>query len=70
MTCLSYVGDFNNANMTNLYVVGDPTSRIEYHPYFAAAGFRYAQLSGLPQNFRGNVSMLLKATSPEALTYE
>ena len=43
-----YIGDFNNANMTNLYIVrGDPMGEV-YTPWFAAAGFRYVQVSGVP----------------------
>ena len=43
-----YIGDFNNANQTNLYTVrGDGTPE-NYTALFAGAGFRYAQLSGLP----------------------
>jgi hypothetical protein len=50
-----YIGDFNNANMTNLYTVSGVSTGASagadeetYTAYFAAAGFRYAQLSGLP----------------------
>ena len=52
-----YVGDFNNANMTNIYVVGSGESggggggEETYTAFFAGAGFRYAQLSGLPAHF-------------------
>ena len=51
-----YIGDFNNANMTNVYVVQatkDSSGNVveeDYTPFFAAAGFRYAQLRGLPAN--------------------
>jgi hypothetical protein len=46
-----YVGDFNNANMTNVYVVqGNNVQGEEYRPFFAGGGFRYAQLSGLPSS--------------------
>lgn len=43
-----YIGDFNNANQTNVYIVAADAAGERYTPYFAAAGFRYAQLSGLP----------------------
>jgi hypothetical protein len=53
-----YIGDFNNANQTNLYTVrGDPAGE-NYTAYFAAAGFRYAQLSGLPHDTPATASML------------
>ena len=34
--------------MTNVYVVRGDGSAEEYTPWFAAAGFRYVQLTGLP----------------------
>ena len=48
-----YIGDFNDANMTNLYTVrgGNSDEAEEYTPYFAAAGFRFAQLKGLPSAY-------------------
>ena len=53
-----YIGDFNDANMTNVYVF-DPQPHtedglfhaVEYTPYFAAAGFRFAKVVGLPDHF-------------------
>ena len=49
-----YIGDFNNANMTNVYIVRGATRASEpgaaadtgevYTALFAAAGFRYAQV--------------------------
>lgn len=46
-----YIGDFNNANQTNLYTVrGDGTAE-NYTALFAGAGFRYAQLSGMPDGW-------------------
>ena len=46
-----YIGDFNNANQTNLYTVrGDGTAE-NYTALFAGAGFRYAQLSGFPHDW-------------------
>ena len=54
-----YIGDFNNANMTNVYVL-DPNQTnaaaangggVEYTALFAAAGFRYAKVLGLPDGF-------------------
>ena len=46
-----YIGDFNNANQTNLYTVrGDGTAE-SYTALFAGAGFRYAQLSGFPHGW-------------------
>jgi hypothetical protein len=53
-----YIGDFNNANMTNLYIVRGDGSEERYTPYFAAAGFRYAQLSGLPAGVTPKASWL------------
>lgn len=46
-----YIGDFNNANMTNLYTVGGDPAGESYTALFAGAGFRYAQISGLPSSF-------------------
>ena len=40
-----YIGDFNDANMTNLYIVRGDGSAETYQPFFATGGFRYAQLS-------------------------
>jgi hypothetical protein len=49
-----FVGDFNNANQTNVYVL-EPNQTaavgIVYTPLFAAAGFRYAKVLGLPDDF-------------------
>ncbi|EDQ86725.1 uncharacterized protein MONBRDRAFT_10744 [Monosiga brevicollis MX1] len=41
-----YVGDFNDANMTNVYVVGSAVNAT-YVPSFAAAGFRHIMVQGL-----------------------
>ena len=53
-----YIGDFNDANMTNVYVFDyerhteeDVSRAVEYTPYFAAAGFRFAKVIGLPDHF-------------------
>ena len=46
-----YIGDFNNANMTNLYTVGGSPAGETYTALFAGSGFRYAQISGLPSGF-------------------
>jgi hypothetical protein len=46
-----YIGDFNCANMTNIYIVKDPSTAIEYTPFFATAGFRFVSISGLPPSF-------------------
>eukprot|EP01051_Picozoa_sp_SAG22_P000173 SAG22_NODE_3_length_48349_cov_158.681180_34_plen_907_part_00 len=43
-----YIGDFNNANQTNIYIVGADGKSETYVPRFAGAGFRYAQITGLP----------------------
>lgn len=59
-----YIGDFNNANMTNVYIVQaskDSSGNVvaeHYTPFFAAAGFRYAQLRGLPANHNLSPSQL------------
>lgn len=47
-----YIGDFNNANMTNLYIVAGNPAGETYTALFAGAGFRYAQISGLPASFK------------------
>ena len=39
-----YIGDFNNANQTNVWIVSGDASGESYAPFFAAAGFRYAQV--------------------------
>ena len=45
--------------MTNVYIVKDNVSAIDYTPHFAAAGFRYATISGLPISFNVTESMLV-----------
>ena len=35
-----YIGDFNNANMTNIYIVRGDGKPETYTAFFAAAGFR------------------------------
>lgn len=50
--------DFNNANMTNVYTVKGDGEEEVYTPFFAAAGFRYAQLSGFPPSFTPALSTL------------
>ena len=53
-----YIGDFNNANQTNVYVVrGDGTAET-YTPFFAAGGVRYGQISNLPATFTPSLSLL------------
>jgi len=44
--------------MTNVYTVRGDGQAEQYTPYFAAAGFRYAQLSGFPSTFKPNLSVL------------
>lgn len=44
----SYIGDFNNANMTNLYISNGTVTDEEYTPLFSYAGFRFVRVSGLP----------------------
>ena len=39
-----YIGDFNDANQTNIYIVGSGNKMEVYTPFFAGAGFRYAQV--------------------------
>ena len=41
----------NNANQTNLYTVRGDGSAESYTALFAGAGFRYAQLSGIPEGW-------------------
>jgi len=44
-TPYGYVGDFNNANQTNVYFTsGDDFGEV-YTPFFSAAGFRYIQVT-------------------------
>ena len=50
-TPYGYIGDFNNANQTNEYIIADDEDAIQYTPYFSAAGFRYVQVSGFPSDF-------------------
>jgi alpha-L-rhamnosidase len=53
-----YIGDFNDANQTNVYIVrGDGQAEV-YTPFFSAAGFRYAQISGLPSSFKHTAALL------------
>lgn len=40
-----YIGDFNCANATNIYITAGGAA--EYTPLFSYAGFRYVQLAGL-----------------------
>ena len=47
----SYVRIQNNANQTNLYTVRGDGSAESYTALFAGAGFRYAQLSGIPEGW-------------------
>jgi len=54
-----YVGDFNNANQTNVYLVGAQAGAQSYTPYFTGAGFRYVQLSISGDPGRGNGSEML-----------
>lgn len=54
-----YIGDFNDANMTNVYIVGAGDGAVDYTPFFAAAGFRYVTVSGLPSGFTVTEDMLL-----------
>jgi alpha-L-rhamnosidase len=53
-----YIGDFNNANMTNVYIVKEGGGEIDYTPHFSTAGFRYVTVSGLPSTFTPPLSML------------
>lgn len=53
-----YIGDFNNANQTNVYVVGHGDKAESYTPLFAAGGLRYAQLTGLPPHMQPSRSWL------------
>eukprot|EP00047_Mylnosiga_fluctuans_P000527 m.195091 g.195091 ORF g.195091 m.195091 type:complete len:1269 (+) comp10076_c0_seq31:2213-6019(+) len=39
-----YIGDFNDANMTNIYIVAGPDDP-DYTPFFAAAGYRYVRVT-------------------------
>jgi hypothetical protein len=43
-----YIGDFNCANQTNVYVVKSTGVAAVYTPHFATAGFRFATLSVHP----------------------
>lgn len=52
-----YIGDFNCANMTNIYIVKG-SGGIEYTPFFSTAGFRFVTMSGLPPSFQPSLSML------------
>ena len=57
-----YIGDFNCANMTNVYIVKEGNGDINYTPFFSTAGFRYVTVSlsgpGLPDSFNPPLSML------------
>ena len=53
-----YIGDFNNANMTNIYIVRGDGKAENYTALFAGAGFRYAQLSGLPHGYAATKELL------------
>lgn len=53
-----YIGDFNNANQTNLYTVASDGNAEDYTALFAGAGFRYAQLSGLPAGHTPSAKVL------------
>lgn len=46
------------ANMTNVYIVRGDGQPENYTALFAGAGFRYAQLSGLPAGHTATKSML------------
>lgn len=56
-TRYAYIGDFNDANQTNVYIVRGPGA-IEYTPLFATAGFRFVTVSGLPPSFSPSRTML------------
>lgn len=52
-----YVGDFNCANMTNIFIAKGQMNET-YTPLFSFAGFRYVRISGLPENYPVMASML------------
>lgn len=52
------IGDFNNANQTNIYTVGHGNKAEIYTPRFAGGGLRYAQLTGLPKGVKPEISWL------------
>ena len=65
-TAYSYIGDFNNANQTNVYVIGANGTgsvkdgghgSVSYTPSFAVAGYRYITVSGLPGWFTPTKAM-------------
>ena len=53
-----YIGDFNVANQTNLYVVGGGSEPETYTPRFAAGGMRFAMLTGLPEGIEPTKSWM------------
>jgi hypothetical protein len=53
-----YIGDFNAANQTNLYIVGGGGGAETYTPLFAGGGLRYAMLTGLPKGIKPTESWM------------
>ena len=53
-----YIGDFNDANMTNIYITKGSAEGEEYFPLFAFAGFRYVRLT-LPEGMSASMDMLV-----------
>ena len=47
-----YIGDFNAANQTNVYIVGNSSKAETYTPLFAGGGMRFAMLTGLPAGIK------------------
>ena len=55
-TPYGFIGDFNNANQTNLYYCSGSIDGEVYTPFFSAAGFRFIQVSGFPSNVEPKAS--------------
>ena len=64
-----YIGDFNNANMTNVYYVRGDGKAESYTPFFAGGGFRYAQLSiSAGKSKSSDVEARIAAFTPDKTT--
>jgi hypothetical protein len=52
------IGDFNDANQTNVYLVRGDGNAEEYTPLFAVSGFRYVTVSGVPAHFKPTLDLV------------
>ena len=53
-----YIGDFNAANQTNIYIVGNGSKAETYTPRFAGGGMRFAMLTGVPEGIKPTMSWM------------